>query len=220
MTADLQAPPDARPAVERGSHDDARDAPSPERMREIVERLQPLHAQLCPRQVLGARIGLSAGEILGLELPRLDKRLLTIVETDGCFVSGVEVATGCRVGRRTLRVVDHGKVAATFVDVETGRAVRIWPRSEARLLAHTYVPGAADSWHAQRDAYQRMPNAELLATRPVELLTPLAEIIGRPGLRVPCERCGEEIMNQREADLGGRVVCRGCAGARYWAALD
>jgi formylmethanofuran dehydrogenase subunit E len=200
----------------RGSRarDDALDA----RMARIVERLAPLHTRLCPRQVLGARLGLYGGELLGLELPRLDKRLLTIVETDGCFVDGVIEATGCRVGRRTLRVVDHGKVAAVFVDVETGQSIRVWPHPNARQQACRYALGHTDAWHAQLDAYRWMPASELLEARDVALRIPLRTLLGRAGARVECTRCGEEIMNDRHVQVDGRVVCRSCVGDRYWTA--
>jgi formylmethanofuran dehydrogenase subunit E len=198
-------------ARERLSHDQALDDPA----HRYVERLAPLHARLCPRQVLGARIGLHGAALLGLELPRTDKRLLTIVETDGCFVDGVIVSTGCRAGRRTLRVLDHGKVAATFVDVLSGRAVRVHPRAEARQLARFYAPDAADAWHAQLDAYGWMPASELLEAKPVELLTSLQELIGRAGVRVECARCCEEILNERQVQVADQVLCRGCAGEAY-----
>lgn len=181
----------------------------------LIERLAPLHARLCPRQVLGARIGLHGAGLLGLEAPRLDKRLLVIVETDGCFVDGVIVATGCRVGRRTLRVVDHGKVAAVFVDTLTGQAVRVRPRRGARAAASRYAPDAPDAWHAQLDAYHWMPTAELLESAPVELLASLDAILGRAGVRVECDRCGEEILNDRQVQTLGQTLCRGCADDAY-----
>jgi formylmethanofuran dehydrogenase subunit E len=91
------------------------------RLAACLARLGELHPRLCPRQVLGARIGLQAGALLGLDLPRADKRLLALVETDGCFADGVSVATGCWLGRRTLRLLDYGRVAAMLVDISTGR---------------------------------------------------------------------------------------------------
>ena len=95
---------------------------------DLLEACAARHTRLCPRQVLGLRMGLFGAKTLGLDVPRPDKRLLVIAETDGCMADGLITATGCSVGRRTLRIVDYGKVAATFVDVETGRAVRITPR--------------------------------------------------------------------------------------------
>lgn len=181
-------------------------------MQQILERLASLHTRLCPRQVLGARIGLLGGELLGLELPRTDKRLLTLVETDGCFVDGVLVATGCRVGRRTMRVLDYGKTAAAFVDVETGEAVRVRPRSSIRELACRSVPTAIDPWHAQLEAYQWLPAADLLEAQPAMLPAPLPALLGRPGLHIPCVSCGEEIMNDRQIEVAGQAWCRACRG--------
>src|SRR5574341_409378 len=116
---------------------------------ELLEASATLHHHLCPRQVLGVRLGMRAGELLGLDLPQADKRLLVIAETDGCGVDGISAATGCQVGRRTLRIEDYGKVAATFVDTLTGRAVRIAPRSGVRTLACAYAPEARNKWEAQ-----------------------------------------------------------------------
>lgn len=182
-----------------------------------LERLRPLHDRLCPRQVLGARLGLFGGELLGLDLPQgiADKRLLVFVETDGCFVDGLIAATGCTVGHRTLRVVDLGKVAATFADTRSGRAIRVWPRAEAREAALAYAPEAPDRWHAQRAGYAAMPSDELLQWAPTTLAVPLEQILSRPGARVTCTACGEEVMNEREVTLDGRPFCRGCAGEGY-----
>ena len=110
-----------------------------------------MHHHLCPRQVLGVRMGLWAGQVLGFDVPQAGKRLLTIVETDGCAVDGIAVATNCWVGRRTMRIKDYGKVAATFVDTLAGQAVRIVPRAQARELACVFVPrhgahGKRNSW--------------------------------------------------------------------------
>src|SRR5688572_19018238 len=85
---------------------------------DMLEASAAHHTRLCPRQVLGLRMGLLAGQLLRLELPRTDKRLIAIVETDGCTTDGIMAATGCSVGRRTMFIRDWGKVAATFIDVQ------------------------------------------------------------------------------------------------------
>ena len=183
---------------------------------EYLDRTTALHNHLCPRQVLGVRMGLLAGELLGLTLPQTDKRLYTFVETDGCFADGVSVATGCWLGHRTMRLMDYGRVAATFVDTECERALRVWPHPQARTLAAHYAPEASDHWHAQRDAYQTMPAAELLRWEPVVLTVSLKALISRHGVRVCCSKCGEEILNEREIIIGGAPVCRACAGEGYY----
>lgn len=178
------------------------------------------HKHLCPRQVLGARIAMAGAASLGLEIPREDKRLLVFVETDGCFADAVEVATGCTVGHRRLRVEDYGKVAATFVDVKSGIAVRVSPGLDVRERAREYAPEERRRYYAQLLAYQIMPDDELLEVRRVELHPPLKEILSRPGTRVNCASCGEEIVNEREVRRNGLLLCRSCAGDAYYTALE
>jgi formylmethanofuran dehydrogenase subunit E len=178
------------------------------------------HRHLCPRQVLGVRAGLAGAARLGLEAPRADKRLLVIVETDGCFADGVSAATGCTVGHRTLRVEDYGKIAAAFVDVESGRALRLAPRRDARERAWAYAPGEARHYFAMLHAYQVMPEAELLAVEGVRLATPVEKLVSRPGVRACCAACGEEIINEREILVDGRPLCRACAGPAYYLRQD
>ena len=186
---------------------------------ELLQACAALHHHLCPRQVLGVRMGMLAGEILGLDLPQSDKRLLTIAETDGCGADGIAVATGCWVGRRTMRIEDYGKVAATFVDTHTQRAVRIVPRAQARQLACEYAPEAHGNWEAQLLGYQRMPAKDLLMAQAVQLRASIDQIISRAGVRVVCASCGEEIMNEREVVREGLVLCKSCAGPSYYATV-
>ncbi len=186
------------------------------RLSALLEQCAALHAHLCPRQVLGVRMGLLGGRLLGLDVPQTGKRLLAFVETDGCAADGVSVATGCTVGHRTLRVIDFGKVAVTLVDGETQRAVRVIPSPHSRTLAARYAPDARSRWHAQLIAYQIMPDDELLIARPVTLRVSLEALLSKPGRRVTCEVCGEEIINEREVVHEGVVLCRACAGERYY----
>ena len=178
------------------------------------------HKHLCPRQVLGARMALAGAAVLGLDLPRTDKRLLVIVETDGCFADGVEVATGCTVGHRTLRVEDYGKMAATLIDVKNHHAIRLAPQVDIRARAHAYAPGEKRHYFAQLQGYQRMPTAELLTLQVVTLTTPVEALVSRPGVRVNCAQCGEEIINEREVCIAGQRLCRSCAGNGYYQVSD
>jgi formylmethanofuran dehydrogenase subunit E len=133
----------------------------------------------------------------------------------GCTVDGVVAATGCTVGRRTMRIVDFGKVAATFVDTLTGEAIRIRPHPQARERARAWAPPAVDGWHAMLDGYRELPDCELLEARPETLTISMCDLIGRPGLRVQCAECGEEIMNGREVRADDLCLCRSCAGQQY-----
>lgn len=183
----------------------------------FFDQLNSMHQHLCPKQVLGARVALLAAQWHQVPMPQADKRIFAFVETDGCFADGVSVASGCWIGHRTMRIEDYGKVAAIFVDTQTGTAVRICPHPRSRVIAQRYAPEAADRWHAQLEAYQIMPDAELLIAQPVELAVDMGALISRHGLRVVCVRCGEDIINQREVrDDAGQVLCRTCAGAAYY----
>jgi formylmethanofuran dehydrogenase subunit E len=171
--------------------------------------------------VLGVRIGLYGLRLLGLRpsagrFQNRRKRLLVIAETDGCGVDGIAVATDTAVGRRTLRIVDFGKVAATLVDTKSGESVRVRPAHTSRQLAREHAPNARSRWHAYLEAYQFLPDDKLLVAAPVELIQPLSEIISKAGARAICANCGEEILNEREQLCEGEVLCRACAGERYY----
>ena len=182
----------------------------------ILQESAARHDHLCPRQILGARIGLVGLDTLGFSEPPAKKRLLTIVETDGCFADGVEVATVCTVGHRTLRVEDYGKAAAVFVDVQTKRAVRVAPVMDVRERAYTYAPDETRHYFAQMQAYQIMPNEEMFTVTEVQLTASIEAIVSRPGVRVDCDVCGEEIMNEREVKQEGLTLCCACAGQSYY----
>lgn len=181
----------------------------------ILEQTAAMHRHLCPRQVLGARMALLAGRALRLELPREDKRLLALVETDGCFADGVSLASGCWMGRRTMRLVDHGKIAASFLDTLTGAGVRIAPVGEARHLARERAAPGQGKWEAYLEGYKIIPDEELFRVQPVRLRTSLAELLSSPGKRAVCETCGEEIINGREIIREASIFCRACAGEPY-----
>lgn len=182
------------------------------------------HHHLCPRQVLGVRLGVGGLIALGLLTAEAttpfcnnNKRLLTIVETDGCGADGIAVATDSFVGRRTLRVEDYGKVAATLIDTHTGQAVRVAPTAVSRTLAQTFAPNQPSRWHEYLLGYQRIPDAQLVVVQAVALRQPLAEILSEPGRRTICQQCLEEVMNGREVvRVDGRILCQACAGSSYY----
>lgn len=185
----------------------------------ILQESAKRHKHLCPRQVLGARMALFASELLGLELPCGNKHMLVTAETDGCTVDGLISATGCRAGSRTLRILDFGKVAATFTNICAGKSIRVTPRREARSIVWDYVPAARNKWEAMLFGYQIMPARELFTVQHVELNESLARIISQPGRKMVCKVCEEEIINGREVMNNNLVLCRSCAGERYYDVL-
>lgn len=176
------------------------------------------HGHTCPGQVLGVRMTLAGCRELGIDRPRTaGKRLVVVVEIDRCATDAIQALTGVSLGKRTLKHVDHGKMAATFVDAATGAAVRVSARDDARELTGPWAPGEADPRRAQMAAYRVMPEPLLLRLEPVRV---------RPGwldrrrVRVACAACGEGINYEREIVRGDAVLCRACAGERYYAPCE
>ncbi len=165
-------------------------------------------------------MGLAGMAAIGLPVPMPHKAALVFVETDGCFATGIEVATGAAVGHRTLRVMDVGKIAATFANVETGCAYRLAARPDVRVRARAFAPEVKQRYHAQLKGYQLMPDEELFTVQPVELRPSLKAVLSKPGVRTKCAMCGEEIINERQVVVKGKTLCRTCAGEGYYSIVQ
>ena len=175
------------------------------------------HGHLCPGQVLGVRMAMLGLRKLGIDEPvQQRKRLLTFVEIDRCATDAVSLVTGCRLGKRSLKLLDYGKLAATFVDLETHRAVRVAARDDARAKARGMFPELADPRQQQLEAYKVMDDADLFAVHWVKVKLKPEDLPGRPRSRVSCEQCGEGVNDGRERRVEGRVLCRSCAGESYF----
>ena len=176
------------------------------------------HGHLCAGQVLGVRMAMLGLKKLGLEDPQGKdrKRIVTFVEIDRCATDAVMVVTGCRLGKRALKFRDWGKVAATFVDVETGKAVRIAARESSKALAKSMHPEIESKNEQQMLAYREISDDQLFQSQWVHVELPPEEFPGYKGERIVCAHCGEGINFKREVRVGSKVLCRGCAGERYY----
>jgi formylmethanofuran dehydrogenase subunit E len=179
------------------------------------------HGHLCAGQVLGVRMAMLGLAKLGIEDPRGKdrKRLITYVEIDRCATDAVAVVTGCRLGKRALKFRDWGKVAATFVDLANGKAVRVSARESSKKLARNMHPELADKNRQQMLAYREMSDADLFDTQWVRVAVGAEDLPGYKGERIVCAECGEGINFRREVQREGRVLCRACAGERYYEPL-
>jgi formylmethanofuran dehydrogenase subunit E len=166
----------------------------------------------CAGLVLGTRLAMAGAAKLALAVPDTQKRLVVIAETDRCALDGIQAVTGCRLSRRNLRLLDYGKVAATFYDEWTGAAVRVNVRGDLRER----VGGGADTdlrHRLQRQAYGTWPDDELFALRPVEMALSQFESPGRPRQRVACGACGEEVADGRDVMTESGPRCLPCSAA-------
>jgi formylmethanofuran dehydrogenase subunit E len=153
---------------------------------------------------------------LGIAQPKSSKRLIVFVETDRCGTDAIQTVTGCTLGKRTLKFVDYGKLAATFVDTETGRAVRVAAKESSREAARHFAPDESDRHQAQLRAYKVLPDGELFTVAEVNVPLQEADLPGRPPRRTLCQSCGEGVNDGREVSSGGRALCRACASAAYY----
>jgi formylmethanofuran dehydrogenase subunit E len=176
------------------------------------------HGHLCAGQVLGVRMAMLGLKKLGIEDPHGQdrKRLVTFVEIDRCATDAVAVVTGCRLGKRALKFRDWGKMAATFADVSTGKAIRVAARESSKSLARQMHPEIENTNQQQMLAYREMSDDQLFATQWVKVELPPEEFPGYKGDRIVCEACGEGINFRREVRRQGKVLCRACAGESYY----
>lgn len=178
---------------------------------ELLKESSMIHGHSCAGQVLGVRMAMVGCREVGVDEPKGSKKLVVYVEMDRCATDAVQAVTGCSLGKRTLKFLDYGKMAATFVNTETQRAVRILAKDDARALAPRYAQDAANPREAQKQAYRIMPEEILFSVTPVSLDIPAQEMPGYRGARVQCAACGEGINYHREVHAGGRTLCIPCA---------
>jgi formylmethanofuran dehydrogenase subunit E len=185
---------------------------------DYLREAEQAHGHLCAGQVLGVRMAMLGLERLGIEDPRGKdrKRLVTFVEIDRCATDAIGVVTGCRLGKRALKFRDWGKMAATFVDVSTGKAIRIAARESSKALARAMHPELENKNQQQMLAYREMPEDDLFSMQWLKVELPAEEFPGYKGDRIVCAQCGEGISFRREVQRDGRVLCRACAGERYY----
>ena len=178
---------------------------------ELLNEASALHGHHCAGQILGVRMAMVGCREIGIEEPKGCKKLIVYAEIDRCATDAVQAVTGCSLGKRSLKFLDYGKMAVTFVNTETRQAVRVLAKDDARNLVPLYVQDAANSRDAQKQAYRIMPEAALFAVKPVTVDVSAQEMPGYRGKRAQCAECGEGINFNREVELAGRTLCIPCS---------
>jgi formylmethanofuran dehydrogenase subunit E len=183
---------------------------------EYLELAAQNHGHICAGQVLGVRLAMLGMRELGIADPIADrKRLVTYVEIDRCVTDAVALVANCRLGKRALKFRDWGKVAATFVDLKTGRAVRIAAKESSKQAAREMFPELAKE-AGQQKAYAQLPDEVLFDKKWVKVEVLPEDLPGFKGPRVVCTECGEGVNFKREVTKDGRTLCRSCAGEKYY----
>ena len=189
---------------------------------DYVALAEQAHGHICAGQILGLRLAIRGLGLLGFDDPTgaHRKRLITFVEIDRCATDAITVVTGCRMGKRALKFRDFGKVAATFCDLESNRAVRVVALESSKQRAREMFPEIVGKNQQQMAAYRTMDDAELFSHRWVSVSVNPQDLPGYKGPRVHCAECGEGVNFGREVERDGRTLCRSCAGERYWQPLE
>jgi len=184
----------------------------------LLDESARVHGHLCPGQVLGVKMSMLGLEKTGIEDPkgRDRKNIIVFVEMDRCATDAVQSVTGCSLGRRTMKFMDYGKMAATFVNLKTGKAVRVIAKEGSRGKAKKCFPDIEDKYRAQLEAYKIMSDEELFDVMDVKVEIKPEDMPGRPLKRVSCEKCGEYVQDMRDVVRGEKVLCRPCANGGYY----
>lgn len=182
-------------------------------MDELLSLAAVAHGHLCAGQILGVRMAMLGCSRLGIEEPRGRdrKRLITYIEIDRCATDAISVVTGCRLGKRAIKFRDWGKMAATFVDLASGRAIRIVALEQSKQRARELYPEITNKNHQQLKAYREMPDSDLFSEQWVTVDLGPRETPGYKGERVACSACGEGINYDRFIEREGRTLCLACA---------
>jgi len=177
------------------------------------------HGHLCPGQVVGVRMAMLGCRLIDLDDPSSReqiKKLIVFVEMDRCTADAVAYVTGVKLGRRSLKFLDYGIMAATFVNLETENAFRIISTEEARSLVSVYAPGVKGKSRQQMEAYQRMPDSVLFRVQKVRVDLCEYDLPGPTLRKVSCSRCGQMIRDRREVVMDGLILCKPCAYGAYF----
>jgi formylmethanofuran dehydrogenase subunit E len=186
---------------------------------EYLQLAAVAHGHLCAGQVLGVRLAMLGLRELGITDPIAErKRIVTYVEIDRCMTDAIGLVANCRLGKRALKFRDWGKVAATFVDLQTGRAIRIAARESSKQIAREMFPEMTKD-AGQQKAYAELSEEVLFDRKWVKVEVKAHDMPGYKGPRVVCADCGEGINFAREVLQGGRTLCRACAGETYYSQL-
>ncbi|MCP4690288.1 MAG: formylmethanofuran dehydrogenase [Desulfobacterales bacterium] len=186
---------------------------------DLLEGSAAAHGHLCPGQVVGVRMAMLGCRLIGLDDPSsLDqiKKLIVFVEMDRCAADAVAHVTGVKLGRRSLKFVDYGIMAATFVNLETGAAFRVLSTEDSRCLADAYAPDVEGESARQLEAYKRMPDSVLFRVQRVRAALTDRDMPGPSRKKVVCARCGQVVRDGREVMEDGRPLCKPCTGDCYF----
>lgn len=171
-----------------------------------VELAVAYHGHLCSGQCIGVKMAHYAYELLGLDNETDQKKIIVFLECDRCPADAIGVVTGCKVGKRTYKMRDYGKTAATFINLSTNRAVRIY--------RYKHVHPADDEDMVA--FYKQLPYEDMLRATNVEVPLEAGDMPGKPVAVATCALCGEEVTDNKHVERIGGTLCQTCAYGTYY----
>lgn len=185
---------------------------------QLLDESTKIHGHICAGQVIGVRMSMLALSLIGIHDPKGNdrKKLYVIVEIDRCATDAIQSVTGCSLGKRSMKWLDYGIMAASFVNLDSGAAVRITALEEARELSKNYCSEIIDKYARQLSAYKIMPDHELFRVEHISLQIPQEDLPGRPLRRVQCSRCSDWVQDKRDVTVTDQILCRNCLNGRYY----
>jgi formylmethanofuran dehydrogenase subunit E len=183
-------------------------------LQEHMARAAILHPCLCPRQIIGLRMARLACRWLEVDPALQRKQIFVYMEMGRCAADSVILVTGASPTNQLMKLLDYGKLAATFVNLKTETAIRVSEHRQARETAAAMLPSQSDTWHAQLEAYQYMSDEQLLCWQEVNLIEPLPCIPEK--FVVHCSRCGDRINEHAHVVIAHLPVCKPCVHGAYY----
>jgi len=187
---------------------------------ELLAMATKFHGHLCDGQIIGVRIAMLGLRELGIHDPRGKdgKKFMVFMEVSRCAADAIMTVTGCRVGKRSFKLMDTGKIAATFIHMENFRGVRIIAANDVEDKIKSRYPGVEEK-AAQKSAYREMSDRELFTVQEVSVTVQPEDTPGTSAHKVSCALCGETILDRRNIEINGTILCRHCAtGTAYYTA--
>ncbi len=188
----------------------------------LLEQSTKIHGHICAGQVIGVRMAMIGLREIGIEDPKGSQRkdFYVLIEIDRCATDAIQTVTGCSLGKRSLKWLDYGIMAATFVNLKTNKSIRVTALEEARETSKKYCPEIDDKYKQQLEAYRVMPENELFKVQNVTVNVPKQDMPGRPLQRVQCEKCGDWVQDCREENQNGQILCHPCVHGRYYQIIE
>lgn len=176
---------------------------------EDVAEAVAYHGHLCGGQLTGVRMARMALKLLNIPDPKTSKSLIVYVECDRCLTDAIGTVTGCKLGKRTLKWMDYGKSAATFINLNTGEAIRLSRKSKIRPPENVDLIAFNKS----------IPDEDLFNVEYVHVDYRPEDLPGKPLDAMTCPSCGEEVIDGRQVSHDGKMICKACAYGSYYSKM-